>query len=265
MYPFIKIGSLVFMSYPVCMALALTICLIALFSGKKYDIFLLSRVMKVLSYGAVGAALGGKILYALTRIGKGNFSLFDLLGGFVFYGGFLGALGGIAVFCTRTKNRFLDLADLFASILPLGQAVGRLGCYLNGCCYGREYDGFLSVWYPVNGELTKVFPTWFLESGFCFLLFLGFWLIRSRKKSGFYLSTYLMVYPAFRFGVEFLRGDVVRGIWFGGLSTSQILSLGLFFCGFWLSLFSFFYIMSINLIFNEDKNTSPFYFIKMYL
>ena len=241
------------MSYSVCMAVALTACLTVLVSGKKYDIFALFRVMKVLPYGAVGAALGGKALYALTRMGKGSFGLLDVLGGFVFYGAFLGALAGIAVFCARTKNHFLDIADVFASILPLGQAIGRFGCYFNGCCYGRAYMGWLSVWYPVHGKMIKVFPTWFLESGFCFLLFLGFWQIKTRKKSGFYLALYGLLYPAFRFIIEFWRGDEVRGVWFGILSTSQILSLGLF-CG-GLSLAAFLYLHKVpdNLMFEERR------------
>ena len=90
---------------------------------------------------------------------------------FVFYGGLTGGCIGLVVYCKREHKQIWEYMDLILSIVPLGQAIGRIGCYFNGCCYGRKYDGILSVPYPVDGEISYVFPTWFCESAFSLALF----------------------------------------------------------------------------------------------
>lgn len=107
--------------------------------------------------------------------------------------------------------------------MPLGQAIGRIGCYFNGCCYGKEYTGIGAVDYIVNGNIVKVFPTWFAESLYCFILFIIMFCINRKKCSGFYAVVYLVTYSIFRFWIEYYRGDDIRGIW-KGLSTSQYIS-----------------------------------------
>ncbi len=62
-------------------------------------------------------------------------------GGFVYYGGFLGALLGAAILLRIKKEPFLKWADFFAPVIAFGYALGRIGCFLNGCCFGQACVG----------------------------------------------------------------------------------------------------------------------------
>lgn len=174
----------------------------------------------------VGAAIGARLMSALTLIPSSDrpFWYNLLFGGSVFYGGIIGGCIGLVIVCAIKKQPFLEYTDVLVSLLPLGHAVGRIGCFLNGCCYGCRYDGFLSVNYPINGEILKVFPTWFVEASFSVFLFFYFHFICKTTIRGKRTAIYFITYSCFRFLIEFVRGDDIRGIW-GPLSTSQIISV----------------------------------------
>lgn len=224
MLPELSVGWIKFYTFPIIIIIAIYTCLLIFLKSNKYDQFYLRYIVKMLPTCLLFSVIGGKIIFAITQIKIGNTSFFQMIDGFVFYGGLIGGLVGIAIYCYKRGDCILETTDFMASLLPLGQAIGRLGCYLNGCCYGKEYKGFLAVRFVVDGEYISVFPTWFVESLFCLLLFFFMFKISKRKMCGFYTSVYLTAYGVFRFAIEFFRGDVIRGIWFG-LSTSQILSI----------------------------------------
>ena len=193
----------------------------------------------------IGAMIGGKSLALVVQWHNLTGTFFKRLvnGGFVFYGGLVGGTLGLWIGCTvcarkdRLAYPFLYWADLFASILPLGQAIGRIGCFFNGCCYGKEWNGPLGILYPVVNDIgdivvMRVFPTWFVESVFCLCLFFVLRRIWGTKRKYYYrtlrcgdvTAVYLLAYSVFRFLLEFLRGDAMRGL-YGWISTSQIISL----------------------------------------
>ena len=175
----------------------------------------------------ITAGVGGRILSAIILTITGfNDNFFENLffGASVFYGGLLLSILVLFIYCRIKKQSFISFTDLFATILPLGQAIGRFGCFLNGCCYGIEYNGFLSIDYNINGKIVPTFPTWFLEAFLCLALFFYFQIVSKNLKKGYYTLCYLIYYPTIRFFIEFFRGDSVRGI-FGILSTSQIISI----------------------------------------
>lgn len=128
-------------------------------------------------------------------------------------------------------------ADVAASLLPLGHAIGRLGCYLNGCCYGCEYDGLFAVNFIVDGVATKVFPTWFFEAGFCFILFVIMQTFKKAYFIGFRTGFYLVSYSIFRFLIEYMRGDKIRGT-IGTVSSSQAISIIVLIAGFSILVYS---------------------------
>lgn len=224
MYPIITLGFVKLYVFPFILMTAFFSCLFVFILSKKYDTFSFPIIQKAMLYAMAGAVVGGKLLFLLTQIGKVGVSFIDLFSGFVFYGGFIGALVGLYVYSKKHQQSFLDFTDVFASLLPLGQAIGRLGCYCNGCCYGKEYHGFLAVRYVIEGKSVYVFPTWFVESAFCLTVFIAFFCITKPKPSGFYTSAYMILYSVFRFFIEFMRGDTIRGVW-NGLSTSQFVSI----------------------------------------
>lgn len=241
--PIITIGRIQVAVFPIILLLAIYACLFVLVLSSRYTAQAYVDVKKSIVPIMIGATLGGKTLYALTRIADGEQALWGILNGFVFYGGILGATIGLWIYTKKHKIPFFVLSDIYASLLPLGQAIGRLGCFLNGCCYGKPYDGIGGVVYPVNGTYIRVFPTWFVEAGFCFLLFIYMFKVCESKAHGFYTAVYITGYSVFRFVIEFFRGDEVRGGWHG-ISTSQMISVPLMFCG--IVMFHFIYANSVR-------------------
>ncbi len=236
MYPYVKIGIIELYVFPIVLTLAMFSCLLLYIYSVKYDKFYFPQIKQSSVYCMVGSVICGKLLYIFTRSGTRDLTMFDRLGGFVFWGGVIGAIVGLYIYCKRKWNRFFDLLDTYVSVLPLGQAIGRIGCYFNGCCYGKYYIGILSVKYIVDGKDTQVFPTWFIESVFCLLLFICTFSISQKVYSGIYTAVYLISYSTFRFFIEYFRGDSVRGIWHR-ISTSQYISI----CMFWMGILTIMY------------------------
>lgn len=203
----------------------------------------------------LSAIIGAKLLLILTNFGyywrdpAQLFSLEFLRAGGVYYGGLLGAIAGAAYFTRRhSPVSFWRLADIAAPAIPLGQAIGRLGCFSAGCDYGKPTDVPWAVTFtseyshqmvgtPLNVALH---PYQLYESGATLILFLLLlYLFTRRAFVGQVFSAYLMSYSTVRFLLEFYRGDLDRGFVLGGLlSTSQFISLLLFPAGlllyFWL-------------------------------
>lgn len=226
-------------AFPIIISLAIYICLYIYIWLPKYRIRYVNEVIRMLILMLMAAAVGGKITYAIAAIPYTEHTFFHnlLVGGCVFYGGILGAAAALAIYCRYNARNFFERTDVFLSILPLGQAIGRIGCFFNGCCYGRKYEGRLAVWYRVEGVEMPVFPTWFVESAFCFCLFVYFAGTKRAKRTGWYTAVYLLTYSTFRFLIEFMRGDQIRGIW-GMVSTSQIISIGMFIVGIYAFIYS---------------------------
>ncbi|MCM1540568.1 MAG: prolipoprotein diacylglyceryl transferase [Blautia sp.] len=211
--------------FSLCYILAGDTAFMVYYFCPRYRDDILRDFVKAITYGLLVSVAGGKLLFAVTQIPQGrNFWDALLRGGFVFYGGLMGGAVGLAVFCARYRQNFLDWGDIMCSLLPMCQAIGRIGCFCNGCCYGKPYDGFGSVLYPVNGVKIGVYPTWFMESLGCAALFCWLWNRRGRRIRGSVASGYLTGYGILRFCIEFFRGDELRGVW-GLLSTSQIISI----------------------------------------
>lgn len=226
MFPYIEISNIKISVFPYVILFALFLTGAVYIKSKQYPkVFLLDMLRKIVPI-LVGAAIGARLMSAITLIPSSDrpFWYNLLFGGSVFYGGIIGGCIGLAIVCAIKKQPFLEYTDVLVSLLPLGHAVGRIGCFLNGCCYGCRYEGFLSTNYPVNGEMVKVFPTWFVEACFCVLLFIYLHFFCKTTTRGKRTAIYFITYSCYRFLIEFVRGDDIRGIW-GLLSTSQIISV----------------------------------------
>lgn len=196
-----------------------------------------------------GQIVGASMLYALTNIKAlvYAFSHLDTLGwkvlwevvkysfgGFVYYGGFIGACVGLLIY-TRLNKKLRPLRgglfDLYAVLVPLFHAFGRIGCFLGGCCYGVESEiGFTVHNNTLNPSINDVnrFPIQLAESACNFIIFfILLYLFRKRILEKRLIYIYMILYPIVRFIDEFFRGDTYRGV-FLGLSTSQWISIALF-------------------------------------
>ncbi len=191
-------------SYPLFLGFALA-SFVLLSENKVKE----NKIFKVLFYSGlfVSAYLGAKTLFYFINQDSMIFdtSSFILGGGFVFWGG---AIAGIVyIFFLSRLNKSLSL-DIFVPALAFSHGIGRIGCFLVGCCHGILVQGFQV-------------PVQLLESIFCFWIF---YLLTKGIGKDSKLLFYLAFYSVFRFVIEFLRGDTHRGVW-GVLSTSQIIAL----------------------------------------
>ena len=196
-----------------------------------------ARVMDLGIYLIIAALVGAKLMLIVVDFDYFIRQPAELLSlvraGGVFYGGLIAAVGVAFWLVGRYGLSMWTTADLFAPGIALGHVIGRLGCLLAGCCYGKPTDvpwaitftnpvAFANVGTPLNEPLH---PTQLYDAG-AELLILVVLLVTERRGKPFAGRTfwlYMLLYGISRFIVEFFRGDD-RGMWLG-VSTSQLVSL----------------------------------------
>lgn len=198
-----------------------------------------TRITDMAVWVLIAGLLGAKLLLVLVdwRYFTGNpgqlLSIFQ--SGGVFYGGLI---GGILVAWWYVRRHHLpgwQTADVLAPGVVIGQAIGRLGCFCAGCCWGAPAQVPWAVTFTdvyaaraVGTPLDNpVHPSQLYESLAAFLIFFFLlWLAPRKRFQGQVMLAYVGLYSAIRFGLEFFRGDPDRGTWFRGvLSTSQLIAL----------------------------------------
>lgn len=163
-------------------------------------------------------------------------------GGLSYFGGLASALLAAIVTVRLRGLQCLPIADAFMPAVALGQAIGRLGCYFNGCCYGIVEQGWFSVMFPkgspaFSDQVMKgmipygweyslpVLPAQLITSMTDLFLFCVLCVVDDRKKiPGTTFFTYLAGYGLLRFLCEFLRAD--SRFWIPGFTLPQLLALG---------------------------------------
>lgn len=224
MLPYIQIYILRFSTFPLIEILAIISCFSVIKNNRrKYLSVTHFLLRKHVLTSIVFMAMGGKLLFFLTSLQE-KMELWRHFAGFVFYGGLAGAMIGLYISTQKTGESFGNYVDLVLSILPLGQAIGRIGCYFNGCCYGRVTNSAFAVIYPVEDHMKMVYPTWFMESILCMGLLLVLQLGVRTARRWVHTSIYCIGYGLIRIFVEFFRGDDIRGT-YGFFSTSQWISI----------------------------------------
>lgn len=186
-----------------------------------------SDLLRTILYGGIGLLVGSKLLFAVTRIPwlVHNFSIENLLllipqSGYVFYGGLFGFIFAVCIMCKGQPEYRKKMFRLIVPTFPLFHIFGRIGCFLSGCCYGKDLKKQFVV---MNMEIDKI-PVQLVEAVIEFLIFLLLCIIKKKNTAVNLLKVYLIFYAIVRFVLEFLRGDEVRGL-FVGISTSQYISL----------------------------------------
>jgi phosphatidylglycerol:prolipoprotein diacylglycerol transferase len=196
---------------------------------------LYSLVMYIMIFSVAGA----RLFFVFTDLNE--FILYPLSifkiwqGGLVYYGGFIAAIIFVYVYAKRKKIFLLKLGDFFAPALALGHALGRIGCFFAGCCYGKESSLLWTVVFTNEHSLAvrgkPLHPTQLYEAFANFLLFVFLHFYSKKEhKAGVSFAVYITSYAVLRFVIEFFRGDY-RGVQYFGFSVSQIISVFLFVAG----------------------------------
>jgi phosphatidylglycerol:prolipoprotein diacylglycerol transferase len=201
--------------------------------SKRYGIpssQVVDACVTVLLAGIVGA----RVLYLLLSVphaGWGVFSEFLRVweGGLSFHGGLIGATAALAVYVKIKRIPFLKFADLLAPSLAIGYAFARIGCFLNGCCYGvpTHFPWAVEFTDPQSGHLTAPsHPAQLYAFAISLVIFALLTRVeRWRRPTGFVFFSYLVLYSTYRFLIEFVRKGVTAEVWFAGLTQAQVASL----------------------------------------
>lgn len=210
MHPIIcRIGPVEVYSFGVMVAVAAVLCSLLMVREGRFFGIAAEEIYDLVFWAAMGGILGARIFYVFLNL---PFFLSDPLeifmlnrGGLAWQGGLLVGAIAVVVFIRRKKRPVLFMADFMAPYLALGHAIGRIGCFLNGCCYGKEFPH--GIYFPVHHAVLH--PTQLYESVVLFILF--FVLMRLRKVAvenpGMVFSGYVMAASLIRFMVEFFRAD----------------------------------------------------------
>ncbi len=147
-------------------------------------------------------------------------------GGLAIYGGIIGAIITILVFCKIKKINFLDVLDYIVPYLALGQAIGRWGNFFNGEAHGSITTNILRMGIVENGAYIEVHPTFLYESICNLVIFLILYFMRNRRQyRGQLTYIYLTLYGLIRAIIEGLRTD---SLMLGSFRISQVISILLF-------------------------------------
>jgi phosphatidylglycerol:prolipoprotein diacylglycerol transferase len=182
----------------------------------------------------VGSIVGARFVYVTTywneEFANQPFSEVFMVqhGGLVYYGGLIGAAIASVIYLHWKKLPTWKIADVLAPSIALGSVFGRIGCLLNGCCYGRACSLPWAITFPPGHEThpvgepgTPVHPTEIYDGLLNLLLYLALaWMFRRRKFDGQIFVFYLIGYAICRFIVEFFRGDYPPDHIHAGLLTS---------------------------------------------
>lgn len=220
MHPILfELGPFAIRSYGVCVALAFVIGFYLLETEAKRSAFYPGKILDMGLWVLVAGILGARLLHVLVNLNYYCANPLEMLlfwrGGLAIYGGLIsGILAGI-VFVRKNAMPFFLTGDFFAPYLALGQAIGRIGCFLNGCCFGK-----VGLHYPA--QLCAVF--------LLLIIFIILKLMRNLKAApGFIFGFYLILYSGQRFFVDFLRDDLMRYAF--NFTISQFISVFIFLGG----------------------------------
>jgi len=212
------------------------------------------RIIDLGPWLIVGAIVGARILYVIT-FWREEFAgkpfvetIMVWRGGLVYYGGLMGASLGFILYA-RIKNLPLwKGADILAPSIALGYVFGRIGCLMNGCCYGRvcelpwaiQFPNQSNAWHQQlsqglvgpNDRSLPVHPTQVYESLLNLALYGGLaWLYRRKKFDGQIFATYLVAYAIVRSFVEMFRGDYPQYYLGGWVTPAHLVSIFILIAG----------------------------------
>jgi phosphatidylglycerol---prolipoprotein diacylglyceryl transferase len=172
------------------------------------------------------------------------FSIATFQSGGTFYGGVVGAIGTIVLYALIERLALISVMDTYAAALPIGHAVGRLGCFFAGCCYGKptslpwgvQFNDAAAAQIAGTPLGVHLHPTQLYEAGGEFINFaILVWVGAHQRFKGQILGTYFVLYGAERGVIEFFRGDPGRTMLFhDSVSLMQMVSVALILTGAFL-------------------------------
>jgi phosphatidylglycerol:prolipoprotein diacylglycerol transferase len=238
MFPILfQIGPVTVHTYGLLVAAGFIVGIsLALYFGKKEGISK-EKILDIGFYGLVSAIAGSRLLFVLIEyrhFSQNPIEIFKIWeGGLVFYGGLLLVIPVLLSYFKRHTLPTWKMLDILAPCLAIGHAIGRMGCFSAGCCYGKptELPWGVTFTHPLSMATigSSLHPTQLYESIAELGIFTFLIVFKKYKKfNGQILWLYILLYSGARFFIEFFRGDSDRGMIYGDFSISQGVSIILF-------------------------------------
>lgn len=233
MHPvFIEINNFVIYWYGILVALAVLICGWMFQKLAVKDGFDPEAVTGALFWTVIWGVVGGRLLHVVVQAPYYYRNPIEILmlrdGGLAAEGSILGGLLCLYVYSKMKNLNLVQLLDIIVIPAALGHAIGRIGCFLNGCCHGVQTAQFIGVQFP---ELPhRVHPTQLYYSAIYIIMFtLLFKMRKKRVKRGVIFSSYLLGFGLVRYFVDTLRGDLT--LTYLGLHATQVIAVFIFMLG----------------------------------
>lgn len=247
-----NIGSFPIYSYGVMIALAFIAGILLAMKEAKRCGEDPERILDISLYIIIGALIGGRLGYVIFYLDyylKNPVKIFYFRqGGLAFLGGFILAFILGSWYVKRSKLSFWKYTDIAAPSIALGLGIGRIGCFLNGCCFGIVSEKY-GIKFPAlnmppvymqhlkdgliasgSSYTLPVIPTQLYSSLYGFLIFIILmWVKKYKKYDGFIFLTFLILYSISRFVIEFFRFYEDDYIFFN-LTITQAISIIIALC-----------------------------------
>lgn len=222
-----KIGPLTIYSYGLMLVAAFFVCAYLASAQAKKEQVEPEKIFNLCFYIFISGIIGSRLFYVFNNA---HFYLRRPLeiimlqhGGMAWFGGLIFGTATAIIIIRKNKINLLKTLDLLIPFIALGQAIGRIGCLLNGCCFGRVSK--FGIYFPVFDQV--LIPTQLYSSLLLLLIFVILRRMQDRPhRLGQILCSYLFLYSIKRFFIEFFRNDSPK--MFYGLTLFQILSLAMF-------------------------------------
>lgn len=236
MYPvLVKIFGIPIYSYGLFLALAFLICVILVLRRAVSIGIAPHHILDLSLYIIISGILGARILYVIINWDYYIMHPVEIIllnkGGLVFHGGFILAFLVGVFFVKRRKLPIWEVVDIIILYVPLGQAIGRIGCFLNGCCFGKPTNSIFGIQFPQYSFAANQFginhivhPTQIYSSLVNLFIFIILGIrMKHRRFNGQIVLDYMFLYGVTRFLIEYLRAD--NPALFYGLNIPQIVSI----------------------------------------
>ena len=241
MFPhLIQIGGFSLTSYGFMAALGALAAIFIFDSNRQHAALSETQATTIVVLGILSGLIGARIYYVIQFYDtvfrfRSFWKIFKIWeGGLVFYGGPLLALLVIFLYCRKHRLNFAAVLDICAPALAVAHALGRVGCFLNGCCVSTLHCTLpWGVTYPEMSEAGRVtgavavHPVQLYESCFDLVIAIPLFYIARKGRNGAATGCYMSLYGLWRFAIEFLRHEPKYGIF----TSAQYISIAFFAAG----------------------------------
>jgi phosphatidylglycerol:prolipoprotein diacylglycerol transferase len=235
MFPvFFKLGPVTLYTYGLLVAAGFsTGIVLSLYLGKNENIPR-EYILDISFYSLAAAIIGSRLFFVLIEYKyflSRPFEIFKIWeGGLVFYGGLLAVIPVVFIYFKKHSLPSYKILDVFAPSFALGHAIGRIGCFSAGCCFGKptELPWGVIFSHPDTMAITGIslHPTQLYESAAEFGIFITLMVMRkNRRFKGQIIWMYVLLYSVARFIIELFRGDPDRGFIYNDFSIAQGISV----------------------------------------